>query len=106
MFSGDDLGRRSDTGAGDYLKGTAKADTIRGMGGDDALHGLGDNDTHHGDGGNDGLYGGPGDDTLRGGAGDDLAEERRVFGGSGIDTVMRNGSEQIDRYAGCERFAG
>jgi Ca2+-binding RTX toxin-like protein len=61
--------------------------------------------------GNDLLYGNAGEDALNAGPGNATiysegdGEGDVVDCGSGTDTVMKNGQEQLDRYVGCERFA-
>jgi uncharacterized protein with PIN domain len=71
--------------------GTANNDTLTGTASDDILVGGLGNDRLIGGGGIDVLYGGAGNDTLSFGAID-----RRLNGGSGVDTLRIDGRDNID----------
>ena len=90
------------------LPGSDGNDNLNGTGSDEVLHGgLGD-DTLDGAGGNDVLKGAAGDDILV----YDSADVLKIDGGTGLDTLLFNGSgESLDltnisnlRYEGIEKL--
>ncbi|MFA7028615.1 MAG: hypothetical protein WC163_11655, partial [Sulfurovum sp.] len=103
------------TSEADYLVGVQSA---RGGDGDDYMVGTSGNDTLLGENGNDTIFGGAGNDFIDGGAGDDYidggagadyilagsgddtivfdAQDRMIDGGTGYDTLLIKGDQEID----------
>jgi hypothetical protein len=90
--------RQEGGAASRVLTGDDGANTLVGGGGSDVLRGLGGNDRLIGGLGSDTLDGGAGVDYVSGGGGNDRVSfdplDRRVDGGSGIDTLLPSWSGQ------------
>jgi Ca2+-binding RTX toxin-like protein len=84
-----------ESGAGQFIQGTAGDDSLTGGAGNDTIHGLSGNDVIEGLAGDDNLTGGNGNNRLDGGDGNDVLQGGHdsdvLVDGAGDDTLLGGG---------------